>query len=72
MGDEKVVFNLSNIVKKPTYFPTCNLIQARDPIDALLESSFSSVGVEDPLERVLTAEEEILMFSSKLRVMVSQ
>ena len=32
----------------------------------------SSVGVEDPLERVLTTKEEILMFSSNLKAMASQ
>lgn len=59
-------------MKMPTYFPTCNLIKVRDPVDALVESSFSSVGVEDPLERVLTTKEEILMFSSNLKAMASQ
>lgn len=51
------MFNLSNYVKKFVSFATCNFIQSRYTLDNLVEATFLSVGVIDPIERVLIHED---------------
>ena len=72
LGDERVVFNLSNTLKQSSSFASCSFIESVDIDDAPMEGAFLGVGMLDPLKRVLIDEyldwelnpevEEILMF----------
>ena len=57
LGDERVVFNLFDTLKQSSLFSFYSFIEFVSIFYVLMEGSFPSVGMSNPLKRVLTDED---------------